>query len=64
MVDNCEWNPKLDSPAIGDEEFHGIATISAGTGKRNIHLCRDCASLPRFKRFKKVDINKREGDTK
>ncbi|MCI5143362.1 MAG: hypothetical protein D3909_16900 [Candidatus Electrothrix sp. ATG1] len=62
-MDYCEWNPKTDSFAACDEEFHGFATVSAGTGRRNIHLCRDCASLPRFKRFKKVDINKHEWGT-
>jgi hypothetical protein len=49
-LDSCEWNPKEKREAYSSE-FHAKAEISVGYNGR-WHLCRNCAKLPEFKRFR------------
>lgn len=48
----CEWSPTADRPALSTDPVHGPATINLRGYDGGIHLCADCAALPRFKRFK------------
>ncbi len=47
----CEWNPAADRAAKSDEEPHAEAVLCVGHNGA-WHLCRACAELPRFKRFR------------
>lgn len=52
--DRCEWNPKFNIPAC-DPPLEGDCENSAvlSVGKNGEwHLCKICASLPIFKRYK------------
>src|SRR5690606_7511979 len=48
----CEWNPEKNVPAMIDDEFHAVAELSLGSNGQ-WHVCRHCAQLPRFKRFRR-----------
>lgn len=57
-LNGCEWSPTRSEPTYSDE-LHACTTpamFSVGTGGRNIHLCAECAALPRFARWKKVPL--------
>lgn len=57
--DKCEWNPLYSHPSYGGAvqgDCHRYATIRAGAGKNNFHVCEICAVLPRFKRLKKTPL--------
>lgn len=49
----CEWNPRLDAPALETDHHHGSrrAELVVGADGR-WHLCRECAALPAFKRLR------------
>lgn len=49
--DTCEWNPAKDLPAQDGDEMHAPAELILGNG--DWRLCRDCASLPRFRRYRR-----------
>ncbi len=61
MMEHCEWDPENDALAVmACPQLHlpaqgctNEATVSLGTGRKNIHLCESCAALPRFKRFRR-----------
>lgn len=52
-LDVCEWFPRENRPKRSDDEHHGWAVWSMGTGKPTWHLCESCAALPEFKRLKR-----------
>lgn len=59
--DGCEWNPEKDTEAFDtDAHFQQTpAEMLVGTRiDQNWRLCRACASLPRFRRFKVTPIPK------
>lgn len=49
--DPCEWHPAANRPAVCSDEWHADADVYLGQidGWR---LCRQCAELPRFKRYR------------
>lgn len=49
---DCEWTPEADRPALSTDSPHGPAVASLRGYDGGIHLCADCAALPRFRRFK------------
>ncbi len=49
--DPCEWNPKTNAFAYEDE-VHARAELIVGANGQ-VRLCRSCAALPRFKRYRK-----------
>lgn len=63
MSEACEWDPARDAPAVLDGTWHAWAVWSCGTGPRNIHLCQDCADLPRFRRLKRRALARSEEGT-
>ena len=54
----CEFDPDRSEAAIDGDHHNATvqATVIVGAGRRisggNWMLCADCASLPRFKRFR------------
>lgn len=50
----CDWNPAAVRLALTTDEPHAEAVWSIGVSQ-NFHLCRSCAALPRFKRFRRRD---------
>ena len=51
MAELCDWDPKRDIPAWGDDGCKNPAVWSVGV-KENWHLCETCAALPQFKKFR------------
>lgn len=61
VPDPCEWHPGAEGGRLsrGSDPFHSRAEVAVGAG-RSYHLCRACAALPRFKRFRvRKDIKPR-----
>lgn len=50
-VDPCEWNPS-EGRAAYDDETHANADLVVGANGQ-WRLCRACAALPRFARFRR-----------
>lgn len=48
----CEWNPDENRAAVTGDKCHGDAELSVGADGK-WHLCRSCAALPRFKKFRR-----------
>ncbi len=51
----CEWNPHLQKPSQKPPratDCDNPAAWSVGTGKRNIHLCEQCARRIEFRRLR------------
>lgn len=58
---NCEWSPSNGVPAFDDDPHVAEARWSVGTDgctDGNLHLCDDCAALPRFAKRKKVPLRR------
>jgi hypothetical protein len=51
-VDDCEWDPATDRPAPVGIECHARAELIVGA-KGEWRLCRSCADLPHFKKYRK-----------
>ena len=54
-MSGCEWDPETGEAAEGDSPHHlsSRAVYSVGRGRKNFHICVDCADLPKFRRFKR-----------
>lgn len=52
LQSSCEWDPARDQPADADHGCPRDAELSVGVDGK-WHLCKSCASLPRFNRFRK-----------
>lgn len=50
-LEECEWDPTRGEPALAREPSHAWSEVSLGA-KGEWHVCRSCAALPRFKRFR------------
>jgi hypothetical protein len=55
VTDVCEYNPKEGRYAFSGPD-DGACARSATIRIAEAHLCSDCASLPAFKRRKKVPL--------
>jgi len=51
QMSDCEWDPMLGEPAKVGRGCPNKAALSVGA-HGEWHLCRSCAALPRFKRYK------------
>lgn len=56
MKDPCEYNPQTHSASY-ENEVHASAELIVGASGQ-WRLCRSCAALPEFKRFKKKELIK------
>ena len=52
--DPCEWNPDKNRACYFDEAHAEADFIVGANGQWR--LCKKCAALPKFKRFKKTKI--------
>lgn len=52
----CEWNPATGQPTLSTEEPHAPAEYSVNTPDGTIHLCAECAALPRWGRAKRRSL--------
>lgn len=52
--DGCEWEPSESRPALStDEHFKTTPAVLMLGSPVAWRLCRECAGLPDFKRFRK-----------
>lgn len=47
----CEWYPDEGRAATSHDPVHGKAEVVVGA-RGQWHLCRSCAALPEFRRFR------------
>lgn len=52
LDDPCEWAPSSNREAIGGDLAHGSAEVLLGSQQRQWRLCRSCAALARFNRYR------------
>jgi hypothetical protein len=57
-MDLCEYNPIQHKPATNPSSA-GDCDRPAEPGVGEYHLCRRCAELPEFRRFKKRELSKK-----